>query len=186
MGGRRIASVLAVLSDTHGRDDPRLEGRTAEAVDEADLVVHAGDFATAEVLEAFEARCELRGVYGNNDPPAVRDRLPAERVLEWAGLRIAVAHGHDHTETALTMFGRQSNADLLMVGHSHDPGFRAGASDRAVPVLNPGSHADPRWYRPAHAELEWDDDAGLARGRLVEPSGEVFERFPVAERPLEG
>jgi putative phosphoesterase len=177
--------MLAVLSDTHGRDDPRLAGRTEAVVDEADLVIHAGDFVTADVLEAFESRCDLRAVYGNNDPPAVRDRLPGERVVEWRGLRVAVTHGHDHSETALAMFGRQSNADLVVVGHSHDPGFRDGGAAGAIPRLNPGSHADPRWYRPAHAELEWDDDAGLARGRLVEPSGEVFERFSVAERPLE-
>ena len=181
--------MLAVLSDTHGRDGPRLEGRTAEAVDEADLVIHAGDFVTADVLDAFESRCDLRGVYGNNDPRAVRDRLPAERVVEWADLRVAVAHGHEHSETGLAMFGRQSNADLLVVGHSHDPTFRdgvpAGTLGGPVPVLNPGSHADPRWNRPGHAELEWDDDAGLARGRLVEPGGEVFERFTVAKRPLE-
>ena len=181
--------MLAVLSDTHSRDGPRLEGRTATAIEEADLVIHAGDFTTAEVLDAFEARCALRGVYGNNDTPPVRDRLPAERVVEWAGLRVAVAHGHDHSETALSLFARQSNADLVVVGHSHDPGFVEGEPTSAsgpVPRLNPGSHADPRWNRPGHAELEWDDDAGLAHGRIVEPSGEVFERFTVGKRPLEG
>lgn len=181
--------MLAVLSDTHGRDGPRLEGRTEAAVEEADIVIHAGDYVTADVLDAFESRCDLRGVYGNNDPPVVRGRVPAERVVEWAGLRVAVAHGHDHSETALAMFGRQSNADLVVVGHSHAPGFVDGAAGDAmggpIPVLNPGSHADPRWNRPGHAELEWDDETGLARGRLLEPSGEVFERFTVAERPLE-
>jgi len=175
--------MLVVLSDTHGRDGPRLEGRTAEAVSAADLVVHAGDYVTADVLSAFESRCDLRGVYGNNDPPAVRDRVPEERVVEWRGLRVAVVHGHDHTGVARGMFARQSGADLLVVGHSHAPNFDAGDP---VPVLNPGSHADPRWNRPAHAELEWDDDAGPARGRLVEPSGEVFERFAVKKRDLPG
>ena len=177
--------MLAVLSDTHGRDGPRLEGRTAEAVDAADLVIHAGDFVTEDVLDAFEARCDLRAVYGNNDPPAVRDHIPAERVVEWADLRIAVAHGHAHSETALSLFARQSNADLVVVGHSHRPRFYEDGPASAVPLLNPGSHADPRRYRPSHAELEWDDDENLAHGRLIEPGGEVFERFTVTRRPLE-
>jgi putative phosphoesterase len=188
--------MLVALSDTHGRDAPRLDGRAEEAVEAADLVVHAGDYTTEAVLDAFEARCDLRGVYGNNDPPAVRERLPAERVVEWAGLRIAVVHGHEHTATALAMVGRQSNADLVVAGHSHDPAFEAGghagtaegesagAFDAAVPTLNPGSHADPRWHCPAHAELEWDEEADRSRGRLVEPSGEVFERFAVEKRPV--
>lgn len=170
--------MLAVLSDTHGRDDARLSGRTAEAVESATAVVHAGDFMTGDVLDAFESHGPLYAVYGNNDPPDVRDRLEPERVFEWRGLRIVVVHGHEHTDTALSMLGRQSNADLVVFGHSHAPEFREGV----VPALNPGSHADPRWNRPAHAELEWDDDANLAYGRLVEPSGTVFERFTVEPR----
>ncbi len=170
--------MLVALSDTHSRDDPALSGRTAEAVEEASVLVHAGDFVTLDVLEAFESCGRLYAVHGNNDSDAIRDRLPADRYFEWKGLRIALVHGHEHTDTALSMFGRQSNADLVVFGHSHAPEFRDGV----VPMLNPGSHADPRWNRPAHAELEWDESAGLTRGRLVEPSGTVFERFTVEPR----
>jgi putative phosphoesterase len=173
--------MLVVISDTHGRESACLEGRTETVVEEADLVVHAGDFVTAEVFEAFQSRCDLRGVYGNNDPPAVRERVPADRIVEWAGLRILVVHGHEHTDTALAMAGRQASADLVAFGHSHEPGFHEGE----VPFCNPGSHADPRWHRPAHAELQWDDDDGLARGRLVEPSVETFEEFVVEPRSVD-
>lgn len=172
--------MLAVLSDTHGRDDARLSGRTADAVEAASTVIHAGDFMTADVLDEFESHGRVEGVIGNNDTPAVRERLPDDRTVEWEGLRIAVVHGHEHSDTALSMYGRQSNADLIVVGHSHDPAFRDGV----VPVLNPGSHADPRWNRPAHAELEWDETDGSARGRLVEPSGTVFEEFTVEPRAV--
>lgn len=172
--------MLAVLSDTHGRDDARLAGRTAEAVETASHLIHAGDFMTADVLDDFESYGRVDGVIGNNDTPDVRERLPRDRVVEWEGLRIAVVHGHEHTDTALSMFGRQSNADLVVVGHSHKPTFRDGI----VPVLNPGSHADPRWNRPAHAEVVWDETDGVARGRLVEPSGAVFEEFIVDPRTV--
>jgi putative phosphoesterase len=170
--------MLVALSDTHGREDAHLTDRLDAALGAADTIVHAGDFTTADVLDAFEAYGPIRGVSGNNDTPAVCDRVPTDRLVEWEGLRIAVVHGHEHTETALSMFGRQSNADLVVVGHSHAPEFRPGI----VPVLNPGSHADPRWNRPAYAELEWDDGEGVARGRLLEPSGTVFERFVVEPR----
>jgi len=168
--------MLVVVSDTHGRNDHRMEGRTLEAVREADLVVHAGDFLTRSVLEAFEAEsAELRAVYGNNDPTELRERLPADRVVEWGGLRIAVAHGHEHSDTALSMFGRGAMADLVVVGHSHRPGF---GGERDPPVLNPGSHADPRWHRPAHAELRTATaGSGSVSGRLVEPDGTLLESF---------
>ena len=170
--------MLVALSDTHSRDGTRLSGRTAEAVESASVLVHAGDFMTIDVLEAFDSHGSLYAVYGNNDPPAVRDRIPPDRLFEWRELRIALVHGHEHTDVELSMLGRQSNADLVVFGHSHAPEFRDGV----VPALNPGSHADPRWNRPAHAELEYDDAAGLARGRLVEPSGTVFESFTVEPR----
>jgi putative phosphoesterase len=142
------------------------------------MIVHAGDFTTLDVLDALESRGPVHAVAGNNDSPAVRDRLPDERIVEWAGLKIAVAHGHQRTDTALSMFGRQARADLVVVGHSHAPEFRDGI----VPILNPGSHADPRWNRPAHAELEWDGCENRARGRLVEPSGTTLETFVVEPR----
>lgn len=168
--------MLVVVSDTHGREGHRLEGCTLAAVREADLVCHCGDFTTRAVLDAFEREAaEFVGVSGNNDSAAVVDRLPATRIVEHRGVRIALAHGHEHTDTALSLFGRQSNADLVCVGHSHRPTFEFAGE---VPVLNPGSHADPRFYRPAHAEL--DPSAQQIAGRLVEPDGTVFERFEVA------
>jgi putative phosphoesterase len=169
--------VIAVVADTHGSEDHRLEGRTLAAVREADLVVHAGDFTTEAALEAFDREAAaLAAVHGNNDPPAVRERLPPERVVEHEGVRLAVAHGHEHTGTALSLFGRQSTADLVVVGHSHRPGIRLADE---VPVLNPGSHADPRQFRPGHAELEPAGDGDGLEGRLVDPDGTVFERFTV-------
>ncbi|WP_415379579.1 metallophosphoesterase [Halosimplex sp. TS25] len=172
--------MITVLSDTHGTDGHRLEGRTLEAVRAADLVIHAGDFTTEAVLDAFESEAgadadgdgEFVAVYGNNDDAGTRGRLEAARTVEWAGFRFVVVHGHEHDDTALSLLGRQERADVVVVGHSHEPGRRAMG---AVTVLNPGSHADPRWYRPAHAELDPTEE-GL-RGRLVAPDGEVYSEF---------
>ncbi|MFB6119269.1 metallophosphoesterase [Halosegnis sp.] len=169
--------MIVVLSDTHGREDHRLRGRTREAVAEAELVCHCGDFTTERVFNAFEAKVgsdSFTAVYGNNDPPAVRDRTADTRVVRHEGIRLALAHGHEHTATALELFGRQANADLVCVGHSHNPGFeRLGP----IPVCNPGSHADPRWHRPAHAELTIK--AETLEGRLVTPDDERLESFTI-------
>ena len=170
--------VIAIVSDTHGTEGHRLTGRTLEAVREADLVVHAGDFTTEAVLDAFEAEShDFLGVHGNNDDPAVCDRLPAELTFERDGVRFALTHRRDGGETGLALFGRESDADVVVCGHSHRPGFSASGS---VGLLNPGSHADPRWNRPGHAELVAAD--GGFDGRLSEPDGTTIAQFRVEPR----
>lgn len=170
--------MIAIVSDTHGIDGHRLAGRTLAAVREAELVVHAGDFTTEAVLDAFESvagadvgGAEFVAVTGNNETRGVRDRLPSQQVVERAGVRLAVVHGHEHTDEALSLLGRQENA-AVVVGHSHRPGVRQLG---ATTVLNPGSHADPRRYRAAHAELEPTDE-GLS-GRIRTPDGETLAEF---------
>lgn len=172
-GDRRVEGMIAVLSDTHGREDARLAGRALEAVEAASLVVHAGDFTTLPVVEAFEAAsARLVAVHGNVDDDRVRARLPARETIEVEGVRLVVVHGHQHGETARAMLGREEEAALVVSGHSHRPGV-VDAGD--VTLLNPGSHADPRGGIPAHAELEAGE--GGLRGRLVDREGNVFEEF---------
>lgn len=170
--------MLTVVSDTHSTDSHRLTGRTLEAVREADLVVHAGDFMTESVLDAFSDEAEtLRAVYGNNDDAGIRSRLSEARTVEYGGIRFAVTHTRNGGSTALTLFGRERDADVVIFGHSHRPTLDATGP---LTLLNPGSHAQPRGYRPAHAELE--EIAGGLRGRLCTPDGDVFEEFTITRR----
>jgi putative phosphoesterase len=163
--------MLTVVSDTHATDDHCLTGRTLDAVRAAEFVVHAGDFTTETVLDAIEAEAsDLTAVTGNNETMAVRERLPATATLDWQGVRLAVAHGHRHSETGLTMLAREADADVVVVGHSHRPEI-ADLDGRLL--VNPGSYAQPRRYRPAHAEL--DIEGGRLRVRLCSPDGEPFE-----------
>lgn len=174
-GGAPAAGMLVVLSDTHGTDGHRLAGRTREAVGAADLVVHAGDFTTEAALAAHrEAARDLLAVHGNADDDAVRERLPAARTVGALGLRIAVTHRREGGATGLAMFGRSRDADLVVSGHSHRPSV-TDAGD--VWLLNPGSHAQPRGNRPAHAELVRED--GDVEGRIRQPDGATIETFRV-------
>lgn len=167
--------MFVVLGDTHRQAGHGLEGRTHEAVRAADAVAHTGDFTTAAVYDALAAECDrLHAVAGNNDEPALANRLPSRAVFDAEGSTVALVHGHEHSAEALSLLGRETGADLVVFGHSHRPGVEATPS---VTLLNPGSHADPRWYRPAHAELERGTD-GL-EGRLVDPDGTVFETFSI-------
>jgi putative phosphoesterase len=168
--------VLVILSDTHGDVGHDLTDHLLRAVRNADRVVHAGDFTTESVLESvLDAAPRLDAVHGNADDNAVRERLPSERVLEYEGSRIAVTHWKPGGQTGLSMFGRSVGADLVVYGHTHNPGVVM----KGDPILvNPGSHTTPRGHRPGYAELS-AGDGGLA-GTLRALDGTVRNRFSVA------
>jgi uncharacterized protein len=114
------------------------------AVDAADVVVHAGDWVSVGLLDALEARARrLVGVFGNNDGPPLRARLPEVARVELDGVRFAVVH-----ETGATT-GRERrcaraypDTDVLVFGHSHIPWD--STADTGLRLLNPGSPTDRR------------------------------------------
>lgn len=165
--------MLTVVSDTHGTDGHRLSGRTLDAVRDAEVVVHAGDFTREPVLDAFRREADrLLGVAGNTDDAAVRRQLPEARTLTFGGFTIAVTHTRRGGPTALSLFGRERGADVVVFGHTHRPTYVPGDD---VALVNPGSHAQPRGNRAAHAEFEVDGTALV--GRLVTVDGDVIESF---------
>ncbi|MDT0532529.1 YfcE family phosphodiesterase [Micromonospora sp. DSM 115977] len=155
---------LVITADTHvpkrARDLPE---PLWAAVDAADVVLHAGDWVDEALLDALAARARrLVGVYGNNDGPALRARLPEIARVELDGLRIAVVH-----ETG-PKTGRESrcatrfpDTDVLVFGHSHIPWDTVAPG--GLRLLNPGSPTDRR-AQPYATYLT----ARVAAGRLDE------------------
>lgn len=166
--------MLAVLSDTHSQTGHELQNAARDAVENADAVIHAGDFTTPAALDAFhEADATLYPVHGNADTAAVTDRLPEARVVTSHGATIAVTHRQQGGGMGLAFFGRERGADLVVSGHTH----RASVTETDdVVLLNPGSHADPRGGQPTHAELRRESEDELA-GRIVHRNGDGLETF---------
>jgi uncharacterized protein len=99
---------LLVIADTHLPTRVKdLPGPVWQAVDRADLVLHAGDWVTPDLLDALEARARrVVGVFGNHDGAELRRRLPEVARLELDGLRVAMVHetgaatGREHRTAA--------------------------------------------------------------------------------------
>jgi putative phosphoesterase len=137
---------LLLLSDTHvpqrARDLPR---EVWAAVEAADVVVHAGDWVDARLLDKLEARSlRLVGVHGNNDGAELLARLPEVAHVTVGGVRLAVVHetgpaaGRERRCDAL--YGE--SADVLVFGHSHIPWDTT--TPGGLRLLNPGSPTDRR------------------------------------------
>ncbi|WP_378738179.1 metallophosphoesterase family protein [Nocardia brasiliensis] len=155
---------LLIISDTHvpkrARDLPELLWRE---VDAADVVVHAGDWVEVALLDQLEARSKrLIGVYGNNDGPRLRARLPEIARTELAGLRLAVVHETGPAKGREQRCARDfPDTDVLVFGHSHIPWDSVAES--GLRLLNPGSPTDRR-RQPEHTYLT----ARVRSGRLCE------------------
>ena len=114
------------------------------AVDAADVVIHAGDWVSVDLLDALEARARrLVGVFGNNDGPALRARLPEVARVELAGVRFAVVHETGAANGRERRCARAyPDVDVLVFGHSHIPWD--STADTGLRLLNPGSPTDRR------------------------------------------
>ena len=151
--------LIAVIADTHmPRGGRRLPAACVERIAAADLLLHAGDFMTLEVLRELEAiGPPLAAVHGNVDSAELRRLLPAERVVEAGGARIALVHDAGPRAGRLARMRRRfgDRADAVVFGHSHLP-LQERAED-GFQIFNPGSPTERR-RAPAHT-------MGLARVR---------------------
>jgi uncharacterized protein len=160
---------LLFVSDTHVPNRARvLPSQVWAAVESADVVFHAGDWVTAALLDEFEHRCRrLIAVYGNNDGPELRRRLPETAFVTLEGVRFAMVHetgpakGREQRSEAL-----YPDADVLVFGHSHIPWDTSGPG--GLRLLNPGSPTDRR-RQPVCTYLSATVDAGQLKDvRFVE------------------
>jgi uncharacterized protein len=136
---------LLLISDTHVPKRARdLPAPLWAAVDEADVVVHAGDWVDVATLDALETRAaRLIAVYGNNDGPPLRARLPEIATATLDGVRMAVIHETgDKTGREARCAAKFADTDLLVFGHSHIPWDTTAST--GLRLLNPGSPTDRR------------------------------------------
>jgi hypothetical protein len=163
---------LLILADTHvpkrARDLPPAVWAEAER---ADVVIHAGDWVDVALLDALESRARrVVGVYGNNDGPPLRARLPEVARVDLDGLRLAVVHetgaskGRDER-----MAATYPDTDVLVFGHSHIPWDSVASS--GLRVLNPGSPTDRR-RQPVGTYMT----ATISDGRLADVTLVPVER----------
>lgn len=139
-----MPTSLLLVADTHVPKRARvIPDAVRRAASEVDLVVHAGDWITAAVLEELEALAPVLGVWGNNDGDDLRSRLPEVARAEIEGVRLAVVH---ETGAAVGRERRMDAAfpdtDLLVFGHSHIPWDTT--TPGGLRLLNPGSPTDRR------------------------------------------
>jgi uncharacterized protein len=134
---------LGIISDTHDE-----LARTRLAIQllidaGAEALVHCGDLASPPIVAALAALPSWF-VFGNHDADSVPalQRAAVEfgpvclgwgGIIELAGRRVGVAHGHMTTDVRRVLSERP---DFLLSGHSHFPSDQIVGSVRRI---NPGA-----------------------------------------------
>lgn len=166
--------TVGILSDSHGYLDPRI----ADAVNQCDYIVHAGDIFNATVLSQLKPKKELLAVAGNNDFPAfwadeeadIVKALPATNRLDLPGGQLVVEHGHrfgNHPEHNNFRVDHAS-ARLVVYGHTH---HRVIDQSTSPWVVNPGAsgkirtHGGPSCLILEASADEWKIDTILFEDR---------------------
>jgi putative phosphoesterase len=133
-----------VLSDTHSprrwKGCPRA---VAAHLETADVILHAGDVCTPDVLDFLAGFAPVHAVLGNNDVPEVAAWGAPETVeVELGGVALAMIHDSGQRDGRTARMRRLfPHADLVVFGHSHIPLDVTGDGLR---IFNPGSPTDRR------------------------------------------
>ena len=136
-----------MLADTHAprrwRGCPLAVARQLAGTD---LILHAGDVCTADVLRELEAYAPVRAVLGNNDGRDVAAWGAPDVVrLDLDGLRVAMLHDSGPASGRYRRMRRRfPDADLVVFGHSHIPLNEDDGSGGGLRLFNPGSPTDRR------------------------------------------
>ena len=139
------ARLIGVISDTHGL----LRPAAVKALRGSELIIHAGDIGTPQILEALHAIAPVIAVRGNNDRGEWARSLSDTEVVEAGTVTLYVLHNIKELDIDPVAAGFRA----VISGHSHQPAI---ATQRGVLFLNPGSAGPRRFKLPvsvAHLHL---------------------------------
>jgi uncharacterized protein len=130
-------TVAGVISDTHGL----LRPEAVDALRGVDIILHAGDVGSPEILHQLSRIAPVNAIAGNIDPPGW---LPPTRTVVIEDARLYLVHRIADLDVTDTDY------QAIVYGHSHRPGIE---TRRGVLYLNPGSAGRRRFRLPVSLAL---------------------------------
>jgi putative phosphoesterase len=129
--------AIGIISDTHGL----LRPEAREALRGSELILHAGDIGTRQVLRDLKRIAPVVAVRGNVDVESWAKRLHTVEVAECAENSFYILH----RIADLDLKPKSAGFSAVIFGHSHKPAieWRDG-----VLFFNPGSAGPRRFALP--------------------------------------
>ncbi|WP_352419229.1 metallophosphoesterase family protein [Proteiniborus sp.] len=148
---------IGIISDTHiKKNTSNLAALLNTHFKEVDLIIHAGDYISADAIEILKDYKNFVGVWGNVDESEIKTLINENEIITIDGYKIGIFHGHG---TGSSTFDRaydrfkEDKVDIIIFGHSHQP---LAKTKNGVLILNPGSltrKRRERWFSYIILEL---------------------------------
>ncbi|HEY54675.1 MAG TPA: YfcE family phosphodiesterase [Dehalococcoidia bacterium] len=127
---------IGVVSDSHVTSLAELPDRLLLALAEVELIIHAGDFISRDVLDGLKRLGEVKAVQGNMDSAELKRILPERELLVVEGRRIGIIHGWGSPYGIDDRVGRMfKDVDAIVYGHSH---YSQNEVKQGILFFNPG------------------------------------------------
>ena len=149
---------IGVISDTHGLVRPEVY----EVFDGVDLILHAGDIGSQDVIIELEAIAPVKAVAGNVDFE-LRGKFKDKMNFALDGRAFHLQHIFDAIPEEAD-HGGESVADVIVFGHSHRALNRQAGKTL---YFNPGSAGPRRFNLPVTVGLLTLNEKTIA-GEVVE------------------
>jgi putative phosphoesterase len=150
-----VKAVAGVISDTHGLVRPEVK----DVFRNVDVILHAGDIGSIEVLNELRSLAPVVAVRGNNDKGDWANAIPETEMRDIGGAYIYLLHDLNELDLKPSAAGIQ----VVISGHSHKPLIEKRGG---VLFLNPGS-AGPRRFKLPVTVARLTIDGNTAEASLI-------------------
>ncbi len=127
--------TIGVISDTHGL----LRPQAVDLLRGSDVILHAGDMGSDDIIPTLERLAPVTAVRGNVDHGAWARAFAPDEAVELGGRSFFMLHDLDD----LAFDPAEAGFDVVISGHTHRPKME---TTDGVLFLNPGS-AGPRRFK---------------------------------------
>lgn len=141
--GNKFSKVVGLISDTHiPAHAKKVPQQVHKVFEEADLIIHAGDLTTIEVVEQLSEIAKVIAVHGNMDSKQVRLKFPSFASVDICGWKIGVVHnaGALFGKMRARSLAKKHGFNVLVYGHTHHAKFYWEGD---ILYINPGSPTFP-------------------------------------------
>jgi uncharacterized protein len=129
--------LIGLISDTHSR----MRESALKALRGSDVILHAGDIGSADVISALKKIAPVHAIYGNIDIDPLTRKYSATEVVEIGGFSFYMLHNL----RTLDLKPKAAGFHAVIYGHSHKPEFYF---EEGVLYFNPGSAGPRRFSLP--------------------------------------